>query len=267
MPIIDIESYRNKIGSPYKTVHTTKSSLASAINRLVSLWTAAPNAGSIPTAAVICTNSTPGAILPAALGNNLRIPQIEISVSFSGYWLLGDRLSHQGGLSGTVITAQTTNLPTAALTRYTSGEGVLAALEIYTAIGTTATTVTASYTNSAGVAGRLSESVVIGGAGFNEVGRLILLPLQEGDTGVRSVQSVTVLATTGTAGNFGVTLFKPLFAMPILHQGSDAVLFDSMLNMCGNLPLIERFACVQWFCTSTASGSGQAVSTIRMVEE
>jgi hypothetical protein len=72
-------------------------------------------------------------------------------------------------------------------------------LEIYTLIGTTATTVTCSYTNQAGTSGRTTPAMTFGGTG---------LPLQQGDTGVRSVQSVTVLATTGTAGAFGVVLAK-----------------------------------------------------------
>ena len=47
---------------------------------------------------------------------------------------------------------------------------------------------------------------------------MILLPLQSGDTGVRAVASVSLTATTGTAGAFGVTLFKPLFVICVLDM-------------------------------------------------
>lgn len=124
--------------------------------------------------------------------------------------LLCDRLSHQGGLSGTTTTAQTTNLPTAALTRYTTGEGVFIGIEIYSSVGTTGTTITASYTNQAGTSGRTTREAVFGGTGYTNAGRVLILSLQDGDTGVQSVESVTIAASTGTAGNFGVTLFKPL---------------------------------------------------------
>lgn len=127
-----------------------------------------------------------------------------------GAFLIVDRLSHQGGLDGTAITTQTTNLPTAALTRYTDGVGVMIGLTIYTTIGATGTTVTASYTNQAGTPGRTTVAQAIGATGFNAAGRMIILPLAAGDTGARSVESVTLTATTGTAGNFGVTLFKVL---------------------------------------------------------
>ena len=126
-----------------------------------------------------------------------------------------DLLNISGGLDGTVTTAQTTNLPTAALTRYTNGEGVWIALVIHTQVGSTTTTVTVSYTNQAGTSGRTTTALQFGGTGYREVRSFIILPLQAGDTGVRSVESVTLAATTGTAGAFGVALFKPLCAMTL----------------------------------------------------
>jgi hypothetical protein len=133
--------------------------------------------------------------------------------------LLLDRLCHQGGLSGTVTTAQTTNLPTAALPRYTSGDGVQAAVEIYSQIGSTSTTLTISYTNQAGVSGQVSQPIVIGGSSNNSVGVMLPIPLADGDTGVQSVQSVTLAGSTLTAGNFGITLFKRLALLPP-HTGN-----------------------------------------------
>lgn len=192
---------------------------------LASSWTIAPKAGVAPTTAVACSNTTVGALnreTPVGLATfDYRLVDVisdrNASSGATLMSIIADRLSHQGGLSGTVTTAQTTNLPTAALTRYTSGEGVQIGIEIYTAVGTTATTLTASYTNQAGTAGQTTKAVVFGGTSFNAAGRLIVLPLQDGDTGVRSVESVTLAASTvSAAGNFGVTLFKPL---SILHPG------------------------------------------------
>lgn len=130
-----------------------------------------------------------------------------------GLWILVDRLTHSGGLSGTVTTAQTANLPTAALPRYTDGVGVMAAVTIWSAIGATASTVSVSYTNSDGTPGRTSTATAIGGSSAQAASRLIVIPLQPGDLGVRSVESVTIAGTTGTAGDFGVVLFKPLGAI------------------------------------------------------
>jgi hypothetical protein len=121
-----------------------------------------------------------------------------------------DLLNISGGLSGTVTTPQTTNLPTATLTRYTSGEGVMAGIVVYTQIGSTGTIVTISYTNSAGVSGRTSTAISIGNTGFREGNILLPIPLEAGNTGVRSIETVTLSSTTGSVGNFGVCLFKPL---------------------------------------------------------
>lgn len=128
------------------------------------------------------------------------------------YSLLIDRLSHTGGLDGTVTTAQTTNLPTAALTRYADGEGVLAALTYYDATGTTNHSITCSYTNSAGVAGRTGTLPLIDAT--PATGFFGTFGLEGADTGVRSVESVTWSVSSGTAGDVGVVLYKPLVTIP-----------------------------------------------------
>ena len=158
-------------------------------------------------------------------------------------------------MSGIVTTAQTTNLPTAALTRYTNGVGVQIGLTIYAAIGATGTTVTATYTNESGGSGRVTPLTNLGGASFNTARRFITLPLQSGDTGVQSVQNVTVTATTGTAGNFGVTLYKPLvmLSVPVVSQDFD---WDALFSLGANAPEIVDGACLFWMCLPLATASG-----------
>jgi hypothetical protein len=124
--------------------------------------------------------------------------------------VLCDILSVQGGLSGTVTTEQTTNLPTAALTRHTSGAGVMIGLHIHTAVGSTGTTASVRYTDAANGASRTTKDVVFGSSTANVAGQVIICPLQDGDKAPVSVEGVTLAATTGTAGAFGVVLFKPL---------------------------------------------------------
>jgi len=191
---------------------------------ICSLWrsTGVPAAGAVPTTAEVPARTVAGALAQANPVAQLRMMECS-TIGFgvtggTGVWLC-DRLSHQGGLSGTVTTAQTTNLPTAALTRYTDGVGVVAALEIYTAVGTTATTATVAYTNEAGN-GATSQAFVFGGSNYNAATRLLPIPLDAADYGVRAVQSVTLTASTvSAAGNFGVTLFKPLAFIPATFYG------------------------------------------------
>lgn len=172
-----------------------------------------------PTTAAACTRATTGANayfnpMQDALTAQYWLAQIGIKFGQAAGLIVSDRLSHQGGLSGTTTGAQTTNLPTAALTRYASGAGVCIGIHIYSAIGSTATTLTASYTNQAGTAGRTTQAIPFGGSNRNTAGLFFPLPLQDGDTGARSVESVTIAASTATAGAFGVVLYKPLCMIP-----------------------------------------------------
>jgi hypothetical protein len=174
-----------------------------------------------PTTSTVITNATNGALkqTTSAASTKKRLLAIALVGLVAGSVIVYDRCVHTGGLSGTVTTAQTTNLPTSALTRHTTGVGVEAWLEIYTQIGTTGTTVASSYTDDAGNTGNTSPLATFGGTGFREAQRILPLPLAVGDRGVRAVASVTVTATTGTAGAFGVTLAYPLVIVPVPVAG------------------------------------------------
>jgi hypothetical protein len=227
-------------------------------------WLSMPLAGAAPSTGIQCTRATTGALNIETnvgdSGNDYYIGTAYIGTQISSQpgVILADRLVSTGGLSGTVTTAQTTNLPTPALTRYTSGIGVLAALEIYTTIGTTQTTATISYTNESSVSGRTSKAVLFGASSFNEAGRLFIMPLQEGDLGVKSVESVTLVGTTGTAGNFGVTLFK--YLAPMVNVDSSQCCYGSnfTIPVLGGgffMPKIEQNACLMFINTSAVSSS------------
>jgi hypothetical protein len=202
-----------------------------------------------PTSAVVCNASTAGCalinpVLPSSLTAQYWLSQVSGIDNLTAIWgMLIDRLSHQGGLSGTVTGAQTTNLPTAALTRYTSGVGVFIGIQIYTTIGATATTLVCSYTNQAGTSGKISQPITFGGSNRQNAGLFFLVPLQDGDTGVQSVQSVTLAASTLTAGAFGVVLFKPLMLLPPINRELMSGFFVEGLNA-GKLIEVVPNACL-----------------------
>lgn len=174
--------------------------------------------------------------------------------------IIADILNHSGGLNATLTTEQTTGLPTAALTRHTSGEGVMAGLICYAQNGSTASTVTMKYTNQAGTQNRVSPAVQFGGTGYREAAALILMPLAAGDTGVRSVESVTFAATTTSNANVGVVLFKPL-AMIACNNFEGAHVIDAVSSggFIGSLAQAEPGACLSLLAVvssnQTISGS------------
>jgi hypothetical protein len=208
-------------------------------------------------------NTTTGAInretIVGASGYSHVVARTSLNASASVLTpILADMLSHQGGLSGILPTPQTTNLPTAALTRSTSGVGVMAAVEIYTAIGTTQTTATVSYTNQAGTSGRTSQPFLIGGTGYREAGKMIPIMPQDGDTGFRSIESITLLASTLTAGNFGITLFKPIHYNHPVAAGLEQYGTNTFNNLVGGgmqFEVVPTNACLFQMALTSASGN------------
>lgn len=225
-----------------------------------------------PSTAVSCDSSTSGCVGQnnTASGDNYLIG-IEAKFNRNAVFLIYDRLCHQAGLSGNVTGAQTTNLPTAALTRYTSGEGVMMAVEVYTSVGTTGSTLSVSYTNSSGTSGRTSPEVALSSAAPNytyAAGSFILIPLQSGDTGVRSVESVTLSVATGAAGNFGITLFKPLaMTKTDSSDNSRGSFVDG--NLLGGIPSVVNNACLWralWWDNYAIGGGGNSTFSVTLTE-
>ncbi len=259
MALTDFDEYVDKLKENRVADFQLSTTIARTL-RLNASWQSFNPAPAIPTTSVALNKDSAQSMGPIPAISSGRLTflggRFNTSTFGVGGMLLVDLLNVSGGLNGTLTTAQTTNLPTAALTRYTSGEGVMAGIVIYTQIGSTATTATISYTNSAGTSGRTSIATSFGGTGFREVGVLLPIPLQAGDTGVESIESVTVTATTGTAGNFGVCLYKPL-AMISLESATGAMPLDSVSTGCiiGSLAEIDPNACLAISVFSAVSTS------------
>jgi hypothetical protein len=258
LAIPNFSTYKAKLANPW---HRNRNGRGTSGTQLAksyqnSYWLLSPFAGATPAAAAVPTNATTGALGQPNSAGTLRLLKATLMLGVNNFTfnpgyassiILADRLSHQGGLSGTVTTAQTTNLPTAALTRYTTGAGVMAMAEIYTGVGSGLTTFTVSYTNQAGTAGQTSIATAFGAGALST--ECFPVPLASGDSGVRAVASLTLAASTGTAGNFGVTLFKPIYAVPCTIARSfvstmKPVNVDALLDAGANLPQIQTNACL-----------------------
>jgi hypothetical protein len=247
---------------------THPSSFPSLSSRYAQYGTWTVNGGVAPTASVALTKVTTGAQIPQIPDTGDQFLQVTTlghqmnSGILVGVPMITDRLVHSGGLVANITTEQTTNLPTAALPRYTDGIGVMIGLDVYTATGSTATTVTARYTNQDGTAGRVTQAVVWPASA--PVGRRYILPLQDGDTGVRSVEGVTFAGSTATAGNVGVTLFKPLgwAHSNMMHGG--AQWGEAMAALYGGLFQVHNDACIE-FLSFGGSSSTQQYGSIKLI--
>lgn len=228
------------------------------LQRLSAAWRYFVPTVTAPTTSVATDKNSEVAIGPIPAVSTGRLTLLGARMNTGGAAgvaaILIDLLNHSGGLSGVVTTAQTTNLPTAALTRYTSGEGVMAGIAIWNGVGAGATTVTISYTNQSGTSGRTSTATQIGGTTHQQAGSIIPIPLATGDTGVRSVESVTLAGSTAIAGNVGVVLFKPL-QMMALNDVMGAMPLDAVSSggIIGSLCEVHPDACLTLMTIANAT--------------
>jgi hypothetical protein len=186
------------------------------VGQLVSLWTVSgtPSAGSAPgTTPIVPTNATIGAIgfsnqTPPAT-SYLAWAWASFSLSTSAFEI-HDRIACVSGASGTITTAQTTGCAIDLTTTTPSSDRLGSAdysdvswfIEVYTTMGATGVNATVNVTYGDGTTGNLA-AIALGAT--PRQGRLYPLVSASAGKYIRGVNSVTLSATTGTAGNFGVT--------------------------------------------------------------
>jgi hypothetical protein len=121
-------------------------------------------------------------------------------------WLV-DRLV---GVSQAITSTGDKTINSSALDRYTSGEDVMCFLEISTLTATNVPVISLSeYTNQDGTGSRAGAAVTFPTNNVNVGNWIGPMPLQAGDSGIRSIQKINV-ATAPTAGVINVVLAKPL---------------------------------------------------------
>ena len=271
MAISTINGIVNGLGNAAQVLQINKATINSqSAGGFSALWRAAgtPGQGAIPGAAEICTGALPGAmgfVAPAGgIASYLALADAMSSISVTDLYVY-DRLAHMGGLSGTVITAQTAavdvsgTLSNMALRRgaadYSKVEWWL---EWYITTGATAVTATVTYTNAAGTTGR-TTTVSLAASVADSRRRPIT-----GANGefIQSVQSVTLSASTLTAGSFGVTATRRLtaIALPLANM---AQTYDwQMLGF----PKVEDSACLELMVIPNTTATGVNYGTIKLIQ-
>lgn len=251
MPLASYDEYVQALGRNIVADYTMSSTVAAGA-RLGDCTTRFLPLAATPAASVALNKASDRAIntfVPDPVSGRLSVlgGRVNPGGTAGCAMILVDLLAVSGGLSAAATGDQTLNLPTPALPRYATGEGVHAAVVVFSGIGATATTMTATYTNQAGVGGRVTPAVQVGGSGFALIGAAFRLPLQPGDTGIRSVESINLAASTGAAGNMGVVLYRPI-AMMMANDVEGPTLIDiASGRMVGGLAQVLPGACLSMF--------------------
>ena len=269
MTITTRDQLINALGNNTSRLILDKASIASqTAGSFASLWRAngMPGQGAIPAATAACINTTTGAI-------NFR-QQVSPATSYLAYLEsmnsnaamtleIHDRLAHMGGLNGTLTTAQTVSMDFSTL----SGSNGIAErmgdanysdiqwwLEWYTATGSTAVTATIAVTYNDGTTGNLSAVSL---AATRPASHMIPLngyiPSASSGKYIRAVNTVTLSATTATAGSFGVTATRIRAS-----QGTPIANYKTQSDWAQlGLPKIVNGAClfVIMLCSTTSTGT------------
>lgn len=174
--------------------------------------------------------------------------------------MLVDLLGFYPVTTVTTTGAQTLN-NTVTLPRYTDGAGVQAFITPSTVMGAATPNISIGYTNSAGTASRATPatlpigntaaavtSVVYSGTGAGKYGPF--MPLQAGDAGIRSVQSIN-LSASYVSGVLNLVLCKPLLTLPITTLGVTAE--RDLVNQFASMPKVYDGACLAWLMLAGAA--------------
>ncbi len=244
-----------------------KASLANQVaGRYCALWraTGLPAQGAIPgTTPALCNHLTVGAVgfdqqtAPATSyigilnligGNSAQTVEVH------------DRIAHVGGLSLAVTTAQTitgmdllTLAPDAARIGDPAYGDAQWWLDVYADGGATASNATINVTFDDGSTGNLN-TIAVGGT--LRVGHRLgvdgLRTTAQQARNIRGINSVTLSASTGTAGNFGFTCTRPRLYAPVLL----ANLVSKMTWAETGLPEVPNGACLEFMILPSTTSSG-----------
>lgn len=247
-----------------------------AQGRWHSLWkaTGLPSAGSSTSAglanAAVLTKSSPGAILyeNAAGGAKLFLHGMEaISLKQPGTLLLVDRIAHVN-----IANNQATGNFSPALdatSRLSAGEGAQLVVEVTSQLGASPNTRSFSYTNQAGVSGRVTPNVIHEASA--DVGQIylpegtgIFHPLFGTDSGVRSVEATSLVSGSAT-GNIDVSLVKPLGYIS-MSKASQVTARDFVIEI-PTMPRIQDDMCLSLYWLQESAGLSLVSGTLYMAEQ
>jgi hypothetical protein len=226
-----------------------------------SLWKVAgnPTAGANPTVfgsgGIVETNATVGSIAQPNGTNQLRMIALRASSSVAGKLIVYDRLWACSGFGTVVTTLQTIAgapaFPTGRLKDGTSDySDVELWLEVYTAPGATGATWTIIGPDGGGTSRTMTYTHP---ANAETVGQMMqVAPLAAAAAGFRIPTSFQCSVSSGTAGDIGLTLMRPIaeIEIPVITTGA----FRGAIDL--GLERVRDGACLALAvdCTATTTG-------------
>lgn len=234
-----------------------------------SLWNVGsfPAAGGTPAArpgGAVPTNATTGSFVQTDPGGSDTLHLVTMVSQGSASpntLILYDRTFHAGTINHNTSAAQTvTGVPTRYAT--TTSPGVFAFLEVTTVLTATAFNITLQYTDQAGAAAENAPSLA--GIVSSAVTRIphaqFFIPLNSGDTGLRTITQITFSAAAAS-GVSNIVMGKPLAFIP--QPASAAAVVMDGINSAFSLVQVLTGACLAFLeLKGTASATTYTGSVI-----
>jgi hypothetical protein len=244
-----------------RAIPIQKTSLANqAAGNFVSMFRAAgvPAQPAIPGAAAVCTSATPGALLlPAVSGSNLRyLEAVNLTGTVAGIAHIVDRIIHSGGLSGVVFTPTVQTINTPALPARAPVFEVEWFLECYTDLGATGVNATFAVTYDDASTG----NVVVAIPATLRAGRMLPINPAVSGRAIRSIESVTLSASTTAAGSFGVTCIDRIGAAIVIPIANGGGILTNMIKP------IDAAACLMVYLDASTTNSGDVRGSFVVIE-
>ena len=210
--------------------------------------------------AISCTSTIDGAIpITLASTDKYYIGTVDVVTTALQTFMLNDRLYHCGNLVGNSTSLQSfTVTSTVAMDagRISTCCQTQWWMEVYTTMGTAASSCyfDVTYTDaSTGIVKITYDSTM-------RQSRLV--PLVSTDAKeIMTIHGATLQATTGTAGSWGVTVSRPLFALTVPLANSGIQYDFAQIGM----PQLSSLACLWWNSWMAATASGVLQAKIQLM--
>lgn len=246
------------LGSPVYAAASNGAFAALTLPRYASAATTITNSGRTSNVVTITTSAAHGyevgfAVTPACVTNTTLNPPANTQVIITS---VPTTATFTYTLAGANVT------PSADTGSVVDCQGVQIFLEVAATLGAVTPTVVFTYTNQSGTGGRVTTSCAPGAVtqGCLQAGGFFI-PLQAGDTGVRSVESMAVTGTT--TGNITLVFAKPICLLP---TSAGAYVERDMVLQTPKMFQVRDGAALQYIFMSGLATAGSMTSLISAVE-
>ena len=263
----------------FQRIHVSKTSISGVpLNSACSMWpgTGQPTTGSYGSVGLangrVCNQSTSGAINfnTSSAGRGLYLAGLTMSGISStnalGAFTIVDRISDclvlHSSSTGVITGLDATSRLGAATG---SGDGAQIMIETQSNFSAASNSFRIQYTNQNGLTGRITpvfttrSSSLVGNIATDR----LFVPLQSGDTGVRSIQAIT--QSTGTAtGQMAICLVKQLVDVPMSQRGT--LVHRDMIADLQFCPPVNNNACLNIIFYTTAASTENLIMDITLAE-